>query len=330
MALDFAVGLAQTAYFTHVSSTGNNATVGIPAAANPNIIGTPLETGDEIGVFTPDGLCVGAVAWNAGVSAAITVWGDDNQTPAVDGIKVGEQMHICVWRKSTKTGYGDVSVTYSLGEGSYAVNGIYALASLTANAVVAPMAPKLASPDTDATDVVRNPGLRWYTACSARFYAVQISESSTFSNLVVDESGIDTTFYQVSALAASTTYYWRVKATNDVGTSDWSGIWSFTTGTTVGVDESPAEISQTYRLYQNYPNPFNPSTTTQFDLKQAGQVMLKVYNSLGQEVATLTDKNLPAGRHTVTFDATDLPSGVYFYRMSVNGFSEVKKMEVIK
>jgi hypothetical protein len=57
---------------------------------------------------------------------------------------------------------------------------------------------------------------------------------------------------------------------------------------------------------------------------------LKIYNTLGQEVAILVDENLPAGRHAVAFDATGLPSGLYFYRLSVNSFSQVKKMELIK
>jgi len=83
-------------------------------------------------------------------------------------------------------------------------------------------------------------------------------------------------------------------------------------------------------LIQNHPNPFNPSTKIQFDVKQAGRVTLKVFNSLGQEVANLLDQNLPAGRHTTNFDATGLPSGAYFYKLSMNGFTEVKRMELVK
>jgi hypothetical protein len=89
-------------------------------------------------------------------------------------------------------------------------------------------------------------------------------------------------------------------------------------------------IPEAYALAQNYPNPFNPSTTIEFDVRKTGRVTLKIYNTLGQEVAILVDENLPAGRHAVAFDATGLPSGLYFYRLSVNSFSQVKKMELIK
>jgi len=128
--LSSAVTMAQT-HFTFTSNTGNNATVGVPTSANPNIGGTPLAPGDEIGVFTPDGLCVGAVVWE-GTNTAITVWGDNDQTPEIDGIRVGEQIYYRVWQSSTNTEFTQVDVSYSQGNGIYAVNGIYVLASLTA------------------------------------------------------------------------------------------------------------------------------------------------------------------------------------------------------
>lgn len=95
-----------------------------------------------------------------------------------------------------------------------------------------------------------------------------------------------------------------------------------------GQNDQP--IPKAYALEQNYPNPFNPTTTIQFDLHQAGFATLKIYNNLGQEVAVLVNETLAAGRHALPFDATGLPSGVYFYRLSINGFSEVKRMEVVK
>jgi hypothetical protein len=125
--------LAQTpTFFKFTAGTGNNATVAVPATANPNIDGTSLATGDEIGVFTPAGLCVGAVVWTTGQSAAITVWGDNDQTPAVDGIKAGEEMRYRIWRKATNTVHLQMSLTYGQGDGKYAANGIYILSALSA------------------------------------------------------------------------------------------------------------------------------------------------------------------------------------------------------
>ncbi len=96
-----------------------------------------------------------------------------------------------------------------------------------------------------------------------------------------------------------------------------------------------------YTLYQNYPNPFNPTTTIRFDLPQQAVVTLKIYNILGQEVATLFDRQqMDYGTQEVQFDASRLASGVYFYRMIADGISDagaktstfvtVKKMMLIK
>jgi hypothetical protein len=80
----------------------------------------------------------------------------------------------------------------------------------------------------------------------------------------------------------------------------------------------------------NSPNPFNPSTDISFDLPTASQVSLEVYNVTGQKVATLVDDLLAAGRHTVTWDATDFASGVYLYRLTAGDFVETRKMVLIK
>ncbi len=94
-----------------------------------------------------------------------------------------------------------------------------------------------------------------------------------------------------------------------------------------GVD---AGVITEYALHQNYPNPFNPSTGIRFDLLEAGYVTLKLYNVTGQEIASLVNGERTAGRHTVTFDASALPSGVYLYQLSVNGFVSAKKMLLMK
>jgi hypothetical protein len=85
-----------------------------------------------------------------------------------------------------------------------------------------------------------------------------------------------------------------------------------------------------YALEQNYPNPFNPSTTISYALSQDTRVTLKVYNSIGEEVATLVDQDMPAGRHEYTWNATNLASGVYFYRLSSGDFTSTKKLTLLK
>jgi hypothetical protein len=94
--------------------------------------------------------------------------------------------------------------------------------------------------------------------------------------------------------------------------------------------ESHAMVTE-YSLHQNYPNPFNPSTEIVFDMKEAGVVAIRVYNMLGQEMKSLISGNASAGRHSITFDATGLPSGLYFCKMETdNGFTAQKKMLLLK
>ncbi len=85
-----------------------------------------------------------------------------------------------------------------------------------------------------------------------------------------------------------------------------------------------------YKLLQNYPNPFNPSTIIQFSVPNEGNVSLKIYNILGAEIATLINESKPAGTYNVTFNASDLSSGVYFYKLVTPNFFEIKKMLLVK
>ncbi|MGB5850612.1 MAG: multicopper oxidase domain-containing protein [Ignavibacteriaceae bacterium] len=85
-----------------------------------------------------------------------------------------------------------------------------------------------------------------------------------------------------------------------------------------------------FSLDQNYPNPFNPSTTINFSIPENTQVTLKIYDVLGKEVSTLINQVIPGGNHEVQFDATGLPSGVYFYNLTAGNFVENKKMMLMK
>ncbi len=85
-----------------------------------------------------------------------------------------------------------------------------------------------------------------------------------------------------------------------------------------------------YELAQNFPNPFNPNTSIKFTLPETGYVKLTVYNMLGQEVVTLVNGVKEAGTHIISFNAAELNSGIYMYRIESNGFNEVRKMTLIK
>jgi hypothetical protein len=97
------------------------------------------------------------------------------------------------------------------------------------------------------------------------------------------------------------------------------------------VDENKSGIiPQEFTLYQNYPNPFNPTTTFIFQIADFGLVVLKVYDVLGNEVATITNEELPAGNYKYNWDASGLSSGVYFYQLKAGSFMDTKKLILIK
>jgi len=98
----------------------------------------------------------------------------------------------------------------------------------------------------------------------------------------------------------------------------------------IGIQNISTEIPSSYSLGQNYPNPFNPMCNVQFTMCNAGKVKIVVYDVQGREVQTLVDERLNAGTYEMKFDGSMLTSGVYFYRMVTEGFSETRKMLLIK
>jgi len=98
----------------------------------------------------------------------------------------------------------------------------------------------------------------------------------------------------------------------------------------VGVNTISSEVPDKYLLYQNYPNPFNPNTVIKFQIKDSKFTSLKIFNLLGKLVATPVNGKLNAGTYEVQFDGSNLPSGVYFYRLVTENYSETKRMILLK
>lgn len=101
-------------------------------------------------------------------------------------------------------------------------------------------------------------------------------------------------------------------------------------GAVINVATEDMELPETFALHQNYPNPFNPSTSIRFDLGRSANVTLAVYDVLGREVATLVNGQLTPGAHTVSFDASNLTSGVYLYRLSMGAEVLTRTMMLMK
>lgn len=93
---------------------------------------------------------------------------------------------------------------------------------------------------------------------------------------------------------------------------------------------SEGETPVSYKLSQNYPNPFNPVTLINFAIPKTGFVSLKVYDLLGKEVSSLVNETKAAGNYNVMFDASNLSSGIYFYKLETSSFTDTKKMVIIK
>ncbi len=95
-------------------------------------------------------------------------------------------------------------------------------------------------------------------------------------------------------------------------------------------EDRPGTLPASYALFQNYPNPFNPTTLIEYQLPSGDYVTLRVYNMLGQEVRTLVNGFVQAGRHSTVFDAADLASGAYFYRLTTGKFTSVMRLLLVK
>ncbi len=172
--------------------------------------------------------------------------------------------------------------------------------------------------------------LSWVTATETNNsgFEVQRRSGSEYETLAfVQGNGTSTqphTYSYVDNKVTSQKYYYRLRQIDFDGTSEYSEVV-----------EADVKVPMEYNLAQNYPNPFNPSTKINFSLAVDSRVTLKIFDVLGQEVATLLNEQIAASRQEVTFDASKLNSGVYFYRLEAEGidgskFTSVKKMILAK
>ena len=130
-----------------------------------------------------------------------------------------------------------------------------------------------------------------------------------------------------SSITSGSTYYYRLSITR----ADSSEMQSYP----ITITTTPTEVVERnapyrFELFNNYPNPFNPSTVIGYQLAVNSPVTIKVYDVLGREVMTLVNERQTAGDHSVKFDARNLPSGVYFYRLNAGSFSDTKKLLLLK
>jgi hypothetical protein len=159
--------------------------------------------------------------------------------------------------------------------------------------------------------------LEWEEISGAEHYVVQLSPNDKFEEEVAQYDAVKSTTLTVENLRKGAKIHWRVRAIVRGTESNWSPTFDFLTAPGLpGDDGRPVEAIS---LGSNFPNPFSERTTIPVALPAAEFVTLKVYNLLGEEVATLVSESMSAGRHQVEWDAANQPSGVYFARLQTSG-----------
>ena len=224
---------------------------------------------------------------------------------------------------TSTTGYG--TLFRACWGGSYTANsgsqGNFCIVRITADDPV-PVELTSFAASVNGRDVI----LQWTTATELNNSGFQVERrtSDTDYEAIGFVAGSGTTTEQRNYLFSDVripdgNYFYRLKQI------DFNGQFNFSYEVEVEVN-SPA----VYALEQNYPNPFNPSTTINYSIAEAGIVKLTVYNLLGQEVALIVNEFKEAGGHTITFDASKLTSGAYFYTIETPQFKQTRKMLLAK
>lgn len=191
--------------------------------------------------------------------------------------------------------------------------------------------PVLLFPPKDTINQPVNVKLGWSKVSGAVSYHLQVATNATFSQtaLVLNQKGISDTTWQMSGLQGSKKYYWRVAAETPEYEGAFAFQWNFTTGAATAVEDIRSAPTD-FALHQNFPNPFNPVTLIRYSLPESRHVTMSVYDVLGKEVMTLINTTQEAGHHTIFLDASNLVSGIYFYRLRAGEFVETKRLMLVK
>ena len=332
-------------HFTFQPDTGDSARVLIRSGAVPTVGGVSIEPGDEIGVFTSTGLCAGAGVWN-GADLYITIWGDNPQSEYLTGFIDGDPLFFRIWVKKTGREYTAVA-RYSTSLSEYQSGAIIELAALnyshffyephsgdTATVLVR----SGAVPTIGGRSIEPGDEIGVFTP-SGKCAGEGIWSGSDLSFTIwsddPDREGI-TGFRNGEPLSfriwvqETNLEYEAIPTYASASAAYWPGAVIELTSLTSSITDVRNETPGAFSLSPNYPNPFNPSTTIPFTLPRSSRVTIAVYNTLGEKVATLADGMYATGAHTVIWKADGFASGVYFYRLQAEKFTETRRMMLVK
>jgi len=197
-----------------------------------------------------------------------------------------------------------------------------------------PEAPVLSEPADQAADLPVDLSLGWFSQIHTRSFTIQLSDSPDLTNPFIDQAGLSDTVYIVSALAHDNTYYWHVRASNVAGDGPFSEIWSFSTTSTTPIGTGGNAGMNGFSLDVN-PNPFNSKVRIEYQLPEETDVLLTVYNSVGQAVQLLDAGLKPAGKYQSVWNGKEssgerAEDGVYFFLLQTNAGVVTRKIILIR
>ena len=181
-------------------------------------------------------------------------------------------------------------------------------------------------PQSHEENVTTTPTFVWHSVENIDHYQFRLLYDEL--PYQIDTLLTDTTYSIFDELEPNEFYYWQVRAIRGNASGVWSSPTYFTP--TIQVSTEYSAQPEGFSLHQNYPNPFNPSTEISYHIPVSSMVSLRVYDMLGREVAILINGQQVSGNHTITFNASDLSSGVYFYTIRTGEFSQTRKMLLVK
>ncbi|MFA6570586.1 MAG: T9SS type A sorting domain-containing protein [Bacteroidota bacterium] len=222
-----------------------------------------------------------------------------------------------------KTYYWHVSAINDSGETAYSDTWAFRVVD------VLPGSPTLLTPANNLDNVDVNIAFAWLPSASQSIvqYKFQLATSNSFtpSSIVVDDDSYNQT-NTAQNLNYETDYFWRVRGRNEAGNGNWSQVWQFKTKVFVGVNDGDALLNG----ISVFPNPFNDRTTIRVNVPVENYLNIRITNSLGAEVKTLGGQNYSAGQHDFLLDASNLPSGIYWYQVQIGTRSFVNRMVIVK
>ncbi|MBL1215740.1 MAG: T9SS type A sorting domain-containing protein, partial [Ignavibacteriae bacterium] len=311
---------------------------------DPTIVYDRSSNGEPLNLAIEDITCVQWLKPNGlAVISPTKIISQDLPTKIVDACVLSGEISIEVWLKPIKLKQSGPARIVSLSANSFGRNftlgqsttdGLYDIYDVRLRTTES-NSNGIPSVSTEPGSVTKSLTHLVYTRNSEGFTKIYLNSNEIISDsLGGDFSNWDDSFPLILANEATNDRPWlgefyRLSIYNTMlSQQKVDSLFNYSNITDVKNEKS--NTPSDYRLDQNYPNPFNPNTKIRFSIPRRGNVNLKVFNILGEEIVDLVNSELKSGAYSVDFNAEDLPSGIYFYQLITENFSDVKKMILLK